>query len=170
VQKEHEASYVVSVRVSLRNLAMIGKFLQESGLYTPAKPGGAMSAALKMFADSLKASALVKPPENDDEALITIGTLRYPLDQLEKQLNIQQRVADRESLREETITMLGASAKGLTELQKAMRGSPDAVKKIEALITGSVPENFTEAERTRLAAEQASNIEMLKQAGILEEE
>lgn len=165
--QEREATYVVSVRVPVRSLAIIGRFLDESGLYREAKPSGALAYALKLFTSVLEGNELARPCDSLEDALVVLSALRYPMEQVSTQLSTQQAREDRKAQEQETVQMFGMPLKELAAIKKEVQQMSPAVK--ARLKEGLSDTEFEVREREKLAREK-SNLEALLQAGGVMEE
>ena len=170
--------YVVSVRISIEDLATIGLFLQESGFYRAAKPSGALAYALKLTAKMIVANELAEAPASTAEELIAIGTLRYPTEQLERQLNTQQRAIDRRDMQEESLALFGASAKTLMDMKKAVRALTPTQREELNRLTAELENDLKSgtstfdvaAEQERIQKEKDNALAGLQQSDIIAEE
>lgn len=139
MSKDVDTTITLSVRVSLGNLALIGTYLDTTGIFTAAQPSGAMSCGLKMFAEALVANGLAKRPESLIEAIAMIKLLRYPKGQVENALLKEDVKSHRQQLTGQTVQVLGETTRSHAQAQKRMReyrermaqGSEEELRKVQ---------------------------------------
>ena len=121
MREQIDTTVALSVRVSIRNLAIIGTYLDATGLFTAAQPSGALAYAVKMFADIIVANGLALQPQTLIEALVMIKRLRYPKGQVEKALLREDVAEGRAALRRESQEVLGATTQGFVRVKQAVK-------------------------------------------------
>jgi hypothetical protein len=137
VRKQMDTTVALSVRVSVRNLAIIGTYLDTTGLFTAAQPSGALAYAVRIFADMIVANGLALQPQDLLEAIVMLKRLRYPKGQIEKALLREDVMESRESLRKESQEVFGAVTQGFVKAKQSVR---EMEERIVTLTPGQLEE------------------------------
>jgi len=146
-----EPTIAVSVRVRVSDMVVIGRYLNERGLFRSAQPSGVLAHAVKMFTQAILSQELLRPPMSLKEALVWWGQLRYPTTQLEKALRdatmAEHRAASEAEQTKAEIEVFGAPMKEIEAMQASVRAlnAEDAAKLRERLMDPSEDPHVVEA-------------------------